>query len=98
MVCQFVNDNNAIGTSTTAEHVIKKKGRTAFPDRDSRAGERAYPFLPHSYFSSAAAFYRSIFVDCCYVDAARCKYVRVEDTGFYGWQRERTEGRRHGDR
>jgi len=45
---------------------------------------------------SAAAFYRSIFVDCCYVDAVRCKYVRVEDTGFYGWQREdgREETRR----
>lgn len=94
---QFFNDNNAVRTDDGgARH--KKKKRAKLIRRDSCAGERAYPFLPLSYFSSAAAFYRSIFVDCCYVDAARCKYVRVEDTGFYGWQRERTEGRRHGDR
>lgn len=88
MVRQFINDNNGIGID---DGVIKKKRRNAFPDRDSYAGERAYPFLPLGYFSSAAAFYRSIFVDCCYVDAARYKYVRVEDTGFYRWQRERRE-------
>lgn len=91
---QFINDNNVVGT----DDGVKKKRRNAFPNRDSYAGERAYPFLPLSYFSSAVVFYRSIFVDCCYVDAARCKYVRVEDTGFYGWQRERRKERGHGDR
>lgn len=57
-----------------------------------RAGERAYPFLPLNY-SGPTAFYRSILPDCCYGDAARCKYVRVEDTGFYGWHTQREDER-----
>lgn len=57
-----------------------------------RAGERAYPFLPLNY-SGPTAFYRSILPDCCYGDAARCKYVRVEDTGFYGWHTQQEDER-----